>query len=181
MKIISQCQNILIDMSRFTVILSLLSTALALPNKHGVVVITPAPEYIPVVDSHEIKIPIAREPSKYASVHQIYPPAPDSPLFRPEKHYVIPVVKKTHDYDSKELLLRKYYDNYIEKKTKAKTNLLKKAVDKTVDVTAKLTQYTVDFITRVAIETAAKLAKSGASHVLDKKKEKVIKVKYYDD
>lgn len=67
----------------------------------------------------------------------------------------------------------------MDKKVAFKKNLIQKAVDKTVDVTAKLTQYTVDFITRVAIETAAKLAKSGAKTVIHKKEEKYAPAHHY--
>ncbi|XP_050300341.1 uncharacterized protein LOC126738901 [Anthonomus grandis grandis] len=133
--------------------------------KNHVVIITPTSEYDAPVYHYSSTPPtkdsIFHSNPSYAGIEQHYPP--------PAAHY--PPPHHTHHeknhYDVK--LLRKHYDDWLNKKVAFKTGLIKKAVDKTVDVTAKLAQYTADFLSRVAIETAAKLAKTSANHVIDKK------------
>ncbi|ERL86585.1 uncharacterized protein LOC125505811 [Dendroctonus ponderosae] len=145
------------------------------PSRHEIV-ITPASDHIPTEYPHNSakKEPIYH--STYAAINQIYPSEEE----RPSKLYPPPEVhsgyghhteERKHHIDEK--LLRKHYEDYLDKQAKFKKNLLEKALFKTVDVTAKIAKSTVDFVTKIAIETAAKLAKNGAKHVIHKKDEKL--------
>lgn len=88
-----------------------------------------------------------------------------------KKHY--PQHHKVYKIKVDDDVIRKHYNALVDKKVSKKTHFIQKAVEKTIDVTAKLAKYTVDFINKVAIETAAKLAKSGAKHIIHKKVEHI--------
>ncbi|CAG9763695.1 unnamed protein product [Ceutorhynchus assimilis] len=135
-----------------------------LHDKPQLVVISPTTEHTAVIYHHDIA-PKKDTIFHHPGIGQIYPP----PLELPGPP---PSPKKQHNrYDEK--VLRKHYNDYLNKKVAFKKNLIEKAVVTTVDVAAKLAQKTVDFVSRIAIDTAAKLAKGGAKNVIHKKQEKL--------
>ncbi|XP_066152968.1 uncharacterized protein [Euwallacea fornicatus] len=120
--------------------------------------------------------------STYSALGQLYPPGaaehkPTPSLFEPAGEYFkYPTEEHHKKVEFDEATLRKHYNAMLDKNVKKKTHFIQKAVEKTIDVTAKLAKTAVDFINKVAIETAAKLAKTGAKNIIHKKAEEKYKL-----
>ncbi|XP_030750711.1 uncharacterized protein LOC115878374 [Sitophilus oryzae] len=95
-------------------------------------------------------------------------------------------VQKEHQKKYEEKVLKDAYNKYLDKKVAYKKGkvaaIFGKAVEKAIDLKAVLTQQTLEFITKVAIKTAANLAKSGVKakvHKIQEKQTPEYAYKYY--
>ncbi|XP_066259865.1 uncharacterized protein [Euwallacea similis] len=150
------------------------------PSQEDVIHIRPTSEHRPP----DSLIPAKGDTyhSTYSALGQLYPPGavehkPAPSLFEPSgKHFAYPAEEHHKKIQFDEATIRKHYNAMLDKNVKKKTHFIQKAVEKTIDVTAKLAKTAVDFINKVAIETAAKLAKTGAKNIIHKKAEEKFKL-----
>ncbi|KAF7281196.1 uncharacterized protein LOC143205229 isoform X2 [Rhynchophorus ferrugineus] len=143
---------------------------IAKPADPGYGVVLSAPQYSATPNI----APSYIEPGSYQVNVVENPPVPVMPIAAPAP---IPAQApagygyRPH-YTPEERALKDAYNRYLDKKIAHKkgviAGIIGKAIEKTIDLKALLTKTTVDFVTKVAVGTAANLAKSGVQATVHK-------------